>query len=119
MKAWGYYTVAALLTLATFPMYRYMYIHAHEHDALPVSSAQESPPPVSYIRTSTGRLLPQTPPDVQRQVLRYFDRIRLAANQRCYGGAIIEKNGSTYTSVNGVDGRHATCKNGFSDVPIR
>lgn len=113
MKAWGYYAISAVLTLATLPMYRYMILHAHDSERSTVSVADSVPlaaPPRHWMSEQEGdRML--------RRV--YPDKYVLSKNQHCYGGAIVEKNGTTYTSINGLGGVHATCANGYSDVQLR
>lgn len=45
-------------------------------------------------------------------------RYKLAGNQRCYGGVVVQVEGSTYTQVQSNDGI-THCWNGYADRPIR
>ena len=114
MRAWGQYTIAILITLTTVPMYIYIYDRSKQER---IGNFEQSdfavhgyrPPPPFMTEAEMNR----------RGKMLYPEKYVLLSNQHCYGGAIVQKVGSTYTSVRSIDGRAAHCANGYSDEVLR
>ena len=88
MTGRGYYALAALLVLATVPMYRYMYVASRPK--LDLSA------PAVMVR--------RVPVSVPVPVVEPLRRVPLLPGERCYGGVVILVNGQTYTQVSDVAG---------------
>ena len=92
MRNGTYYAIAALLVLATVPMYRYIFHRARELDlpSPPSAVVYASSPPVAMSPASSSRM-PLLPGEI------------------CVGGVVVLVSGSTYTQTNGADGRPVRC----------
>lgn len=96
MRNGTYYTIAALLVLATVPMYRYIFHRARELDRSPV-------PSVLYVASS--QIVPEPATS---------GRMLLMPGETCVGGVVVLVSGSTYTQTNGADGRPVRCAGGYA-----
>lgn len=92
----AYYVLAALLLLATVPMYRAMWRSAHPAAELPSQDPVRDP-----LKHSVQRVV--VPEPVVRQV-GSLSQVPLLAGERCYGGVVVMVNGSTYTQVSDAVG---------------
>ena len=85
------YVLAALLLLASVPLYRYIIARGQAADAVPPERVVHVETPV-IVQAPQPRLLP------------------LLAGERCIGGMVVLVNGSTYTQAVDADGRVAHCE---------
>jgi len=104
MRAGSYYALAAVLVLATVPMYRYIFQHARELDrpvpaAVPVSAhALRAVAPVeapAAFLAARSAPPPSGPP--------------LMPGEECHGGFVFLVDGSSYRQAVGVGGRPVRC----------
>lgn len=101
---WVYYLGAVLCSLATIPMYRYMFAHASD-------GRQSAVSPVAYQRIVYAQSAPVASPGPSLKPL--------LPGELCEGGYVILRNGNVYTQGIGADGRPARCSGGFLIVPQR
>lgn len=92
---WVYYVVAVALSLATIPMYRYMFAHAADSrlPASPVIVHQQLAYTAPVVASGTA-LKPLLPGEL------------------CEAGYVVLKNGNAYTQGIGPDGHPARCVGG-------
>jgi hypothetical protein len=90
MRAGTYYTIAAALVLASLPMYRYIFAHAHDADR-----------PVYVVQPDSS-----SAPSSQR--------LPLMPGERCIGGVVVLVNGTSYTQADGPDGHPVRCAEGYA-----
>ncbi|MET4567822.1 hypothetical protein [Rhodanobacter soli] len=94
MRAGTYYAIAAVLVLATLPMYRYIFQHARELDT-PVSSA------VAIVQAPAVVLAARSAPPSSGPPL--------MPGEECHGGFVFLVDGSSYRQAVGVGGRPVRC----------
>lgn len=98
MRAGTYYVIAAVLVLATVPMYRYIFRRAHELDVPQAARiAERSLDPAVYVHQ----------PSVDHQ------RVPLLPGELCEGGVVVLASGNSYTQAVDVSGHPVRCVPGF------
>lgn len=98
MRAGTYYAIAAVLVLATLPMYRYIFQRARELDR-PQSSPVVQVLPV-VVGTALSRVDQQT-------------RVPLLPGELCEGGVVVLVSGNAYTQAVDASGHPVRCEPGF------
>lgn len=101
--AWSFYLLAAVLLLATVPLYRRIFAALRAAPAAPV--------PVIVLHAPPSPVAAAAPPV-------HLYRYRLASDQRCYGGAVIQIRGNVYTQI-GDAARPVHCVGDYADSPPR
>lgn len=98
MRAGTYYAIAAVLVLATLPMYRYIFQHARELDrpppvAVPLPAPVEPPASVLVARSPSPMAGPA-----------------LMDGEECHGGYVFLVSGTAYRQAVGAGGRPVRCE---------
>jgi hypothetical protein len=100
MRAGSYYALAAVLVLATVPMYRYIFQRARELDR-----PQETR--VVYAVSAPVSYVPPPPRPEARTPL------ALLPGELCEGGVVVIQNGNAYTQA-GSPGHPLACSGRFA-----
>lgn len=109
--AWAYYVTAAFLVLLTVPMYRAIFsIRSAPRDPAPAPVVSASPP--------VSALPAVAPVPVSSPASVDWSRYRLADDQRCVGGAVVEVHGTDYRQI-GTISEPVHCDSGYADRPLR
>lgn len=102
----AYYALAGVLVLLTVPMYRVIFARAASQSVDPAPQIV----PVSPVSAPSPVAVAAPPVDLYRY--------RLASDQRCYGGAVIQIRGNVYTQI-GDAARPVHCVGDYADLPVR
>jgi hypothetical protein len=99
MRAGTYYAIAAVLVLATVPMYRYIFQRARELDR-PQASSVVQVRTVEPVHAVAPRLDARSP-------------LALLPGELCEGGVVVIQNGNAYTLA-GSPGHPLSCSGRFA-----
>ncbi|GGY20912.1 hypothetical protein GCM10008098_11980 [Rhodanobacter panaciterrae] len=98
MRAGSYYALAAVLVLATVPMYRYIFQRSRELERPLPRAVQVSD--VSPLRDLPARIVEPS-------------RMPLLPGESCMGGVVVLVSGTTYTNAVDGSGHAVRCEAGF------
>lgn len=100
MRSSTYYAIAALLFLATVPMYRYILQRAGRPDVAPV-----------HVQSQPARFQQPIQQPAAHQPRSLLD------GERCVGGVVVLVSAHSYTSAVGQDGRPVKCEGRYLTQP--
>jgi hypothetical protein len=100
MKAGTYYAIAAVLVLATLPMYRYIFARAREVDQSRVQLVEQA---------SVRYVLREAQPGAS-----YPSRVALLPGELCEAGVVVLASGNSYTQAVDSSGHAVRCEQGFA-----
>lgn len=104
MRAGTYYVIAAVLVLATLPMYRYIFQRALELDRPPLAAVPVSTPALRAVASVDAPAAVLAAPRAPSSGVP-----TLLPGEECHGGYVFLVDGSSYRQAVGTGGRPVRC----------